>query len=191
MTHRLRATHAAILVGIGTVLADDPRLTVRLVEGEQPQPVVVDGRLRFPLTARLLHHPKPPLIMTTLQADPARQTMLEAAGAAVVRVAAAPDGRVSLAAALSAVWARGLRSLMVEGGAHIITSFLAARLVDRAVITITPHFLGGLHAVTHLNGYGTPQLRHARYHQLGADMVVTGDVWWAEGKSDHQLTRDK
>lgn len=181
LTHRLRASHDAILVGIGTVLADDPRLTVRLAEGEQPQPVVVDGRLRFPLTARLLDHPKRPLIVTTPQADPTRQSALEAAGAAVVRVAAAPDGRVSLSAALSALQTRGLSSLMVEGGAHIITSFLAARLVDRAVITITPHFLGGLHAVTHLNGYGAPQLRHVRYHQLGADMVLTGDVWWGEG----------
>lgn len=176
MTHQLRASHAAILVGIGTVLADDPRLTVRLVEGNQPQPVVVDGRLRFPLTAQLLQHPKPPLIITTPQADAARQTALEAAGAEVVRVAAAPDGRVSLSAALSILQARGLHSLMVEGGANIITSFLTAQLVDRVVITIVPRLLGGLPAITYLNGHTLPTLRNAHYHQLGADMVVMGEV---------------
>ncbi len=181
MTHHLRASHDAILVGIGTVLADDPRLTVRLADGEQPQPVVVDGRLRFPLTAQLLNHPKRPFIITTHQADESRQRKLEAAGGKVVRVAAAADGRVSLSDALSALQSCGLGSLMVEGGAEIITSFLAARLVDRVVITITPRFLGGLHAVTHLNGYGIPELQNTRYHSFGADVVLTADVRRGEG----------
>ncbi len=176
MTHHLRASHDAILVGIGTVLADDPRLTVRLVDGDQPQPVVVDGRLRFPLTAQLLQHPKRPFIMTTTQADESRQRDLESAGAEVIRVAAAPDGRVSLSAVLAILQGRGLRSLMVEGGAQIITSFLTAHLVDRVVITIAPRLLGGLPAITYLNGHTLPTLHNAHYRQLGADMVLMGDV---------------
>ncbi|MCY0464298.1 dihydrofolate reductase family protein, partial [Klebsiella pneumoniae] len=81
---------------------------------------------------------------------------LEAVGAEVVRVAAAPDGRVSLAAVLSVLQMKGLARLMVEGGAHIITSFLTARLVDQVVITIVPRLLGGLPAITYLNGHGSP-----------------------------------
>jgi 3,4-dihydroxy 2-butanone 4-phosphate synthase/GTP cyclohydrolase II len=178
MTHRLRASHDAILVGIGTLLADDPRLTVRLVEGEQPQPVVIDGRLRFPLSAQLLQHPKRPLIITTSQVDESRQRALEVAGAEVVRVTAAPDGRVSLAAALAVLQMRGVGSLMVEGGAQIITSFLAAQLIDRLVITIVPRLLGGLPAVAYLNGHGSPRLFNTQYHQLGADIVLASDVGW-------------
>src|SRR5215831_2035198 len=81
LTHRLRAAHDAILVGIGTVLADNPLLNVRLVEGKDPQPVIVDSQLRFPLEANLLrHHSLAPLIATSEQAERDRQRHLEAAG---------------------------------------------------------------------------------------------------------------
>jgi 3,4-dihydroxy 2-butanone 4-phosphate synthase/GTP cyclohydrolase II len=176
LTHQLRANHDAILVGIGTVLADDPRLTVRLVPGKQPQPVVVDGRLRFPLNARLRHHPKPPLIVTTLQADPARQAVLEAAGLVVCRVEETRDGRVSLPALLAKLAEQGIGTVMVEGGAQIITSFLAAQLVDQMVITIAPRLLAGLPAVGHLNGQSLPHLFNPQYRQVGEDIVMVGEV---------------
>ncbi len=69
MTHRLRAEHDAILVGIGTLLADDPRLSVRLVAGADPQPIIVDSRLRFPLNARILLDGRSPWIATTEEAE--------------------------------------------------------------------------------------------------------------------------
>ena len=87
MTHGLRASHEAILVGIGTVLADNPRLNVRLVAGPDPQPVVVDSRLRFPPYANLLKNRRSPLIATNADADAERQHTLEAAGARVLRAA--------------------------------------------------------------------------------------------------------
>src|SRR5205823_12555295 len=74
LTHQLRAAHDAILVGIGTVLADNPRLSVRLVEGKDPQPIVADSRLRLPLSANLLYqHPLSPWIASGDQADVGRQ----------------------------------------------------------------------------------------------------------------------
>lgn len=178
MTHQLRAEHDAILVGIGTVLADDPRLTVRLVAGAQPQPVVVDSRLRFPPEASLRHHPRRPWIMTLDAADPARRAALSAAGLRVQPVAATPDGRVSLAALLRQLKQQGIHSLMVEGGARIITSFLAAQLVDWLVVTVSPQLLGGLPAIGHLNGSALPRLHRPQMHRLGDDLVLAGEVLW-------------
>ncbi|HRF49858.1 MAG TPA: RibD family protein, partial [Anaerolineales bacterium] len=128
-THQLRATHAAILVGIGTVLADDPQLTVRLVDGVHPQPVVLDSQLRLPLAARLLKHPTHrPLIVTGPQSSEPRRRALEEAGARVVRAPLDANGRIQLKTALGLLRSLGIESLMVEGGARVITAFLAEKL---------------------------------------------------------------
>ncbi len=179
LTHRLRARHDAILVGIGTVLADDPQLTVRLVRGPDPQPVIVDSRLRFPPWARLLREGRRPWIATTEAADAARQATLEAAGARVIRLPATADGLVSLPALLAHLQRLHIRSLMVEGGATVISHFLAEHLADRLVVTIAPMMLGGLNAVgelAHLNGRALPRLARARYETLGKDIILWGEL---------------
>lgn len=183
LTHQLRAHHDAILVGVGTVIADDPRLNVRLVRGPDPQPVVVDSRLRFPLWARLLREPgRRPWIVTTDVADPARQIELEAAGARVIRLPAAADGLVSLPALLDFLGRDShIRSVMVEGGATVISNFLAEHLADRLVLTIAPMLLGGLNAVANLgqlNGQIFPRLTHPRYQAVGQDVILFGDLVW-------------
>jgi 3,4-dihydroxy 2-butanone 4-phosphate synthase/GTP cyclohydrolase II len=181
LTHRLRAHHDAILVGIGTVLADDPQLTVRLVRGPDPQPVIVDSRLRFPPWAKLLRGERRPWIATTEAADPARQAALEAAGARIIRLPATPNGMVDLAALLAHLGRRHIRSVMVEGGATVISNFLAAHLVDRLVLTIAPMILGGLNAVAdlgQLNGQALPRLIRPQYQALGKDVILFGDVTW-------------
>jgi 3,4-dihydroxy 2-butanone 4-phosphate synthase/GTP cyclohydrolase II len=176
MTHALRATHDAILVGIGTVLADDPRLSVRLVEGDQPQPVILDSRLRLPLDARVLAHPRPPLVASS-DPDPARRAALEKRGVEVLALPAAPDGHgVDLPALLAALHARGVRSVMVEGGAQVLSAFLAAGLADAVVVTVAPVYVGGLNGIA---PDGTrpalPRLRDVHYTRLQDDVVV-----WAE-----------
>ena len=180
LTHRLRAAHDAILVGIGTVLADNPRLNVRLVDGQDPQPVVVDSRLRLPAYAHLLRNGRSLWIATGDQADPERQVALEAAGARVFRLPGS-NGWVDLAALLAHLGQLGIRSLMVEGGAQIITSFLASRLVDQVVVTIAPLLVGGLR-VLHGLGYSRPiqfpRLRHLSYQALGDDLVLRGEPDW-------------
>lgn len=179
LTHRLRALHDAILVGVGTVVADDPRLTVRRVPGTQPRPVVVDGRLRTPLAASVLQgNGTGPLIATAEGASRERQRRLEATGAEVVRLPSDGTGRVSLPALLEHLEAAGARSLMVEGGAKIITSFLAERLVDHLVLTVAPLFVGGLRGVCDLGGVGFPRLENLEYQQLGDDLIVRGDPAW-------------
>jgi GTP cyclohydrolase II len=180
MTHGLRALHQAILVGIGTVLADNPRLNVRLVSGPDPQPVVVDSRLRFPPYANLLKNRRSPWIATHEDAEAERQQALEAAGARVLRLPGS-NGWVDLAALLEHLGAIGINSLMVEGGAQIITSFLTSRLVDQVVLTIAPLLVGGLRVVDHLE-LGSRRrflrLKNVSYQQLGDDLVLRGEPDW-------------
>jgi GTP cyclohydrolase II len=180
LTHSLRASHDAILVGIGTVLADNPRLNVRLVTGANPQPVIVDSRLRFPPYALLLRNGRSPWIATSEGAAPDRQEALEAAGARVIRLPGS-NGWVDLAALLDHLGGLGVNSLMVEGGAQIITSFLASRLVDQIVLTIAPLLVGGLRVVDNL-GYSPlrrfPRLRNLSYLVCGEDLVLRGEPDW-------------
>ncbi len=175
LTHQLRAAHDAILVGVGTVLADNPHLTVRHVPGRSPQPVILDSRLRTPPEAYLVSgHPSPAWIATTAGDAPQRQA-LEAAGARLLDLQPAQQGGVDLARLLECLAGLGVSTLMVEGGAQVITRFLAEGLVDWVSITIAPRFLGGLRAVEQPLG-NLPVLREVVYETLGEDVVVWGRV---------------
>lgn len=181
-THRLRAAHDAILVGIGTVLADNPRLNVRLVPGRHPQPVVLDSRLRFPSYARLLKDGASPWIVTATHADPARQEELEEQGALILRLPVASGGGIDLPSLMTALADRGIASLMVEGGAQVITSFISSRLVDQVIVTIAPVLVGGMRVLEYspagLSG-PFPRLTQVSFHQVGEDLVVWGLPDWA------------
>ena len=184
MTHQLRAAHDAILVGIGTVFADDPQLTVRLAAGLDPQPIILDSHLRFPSNARLLGNPRPPWIVTTLDqmdmspASEDRRTVLKSKGAKVFAVPASPNGRVALPAMLSTLYDLGIRTLMVEGGAKVITAFLKERLVDEVVLTLAPVFIGGLRAVESLALVPShlPRLNSVIVERSGPDWVLRGSM---------------
>lgn len=183
LTHQLRAIHDAILVGIGTLLADDPRLNVRLVEGADPQPVVLDSRLRTPLSARLLFGVRKPWMASLPDADKIQQQRLEALGAQVLSLPADAEGGVSLPDLLRLLARRGVSSLMVEGGAQVITRFLANRLVDQPVITLAPFFAGGLSVVENPLAQpgrdgkdALPRLDPFEFTRLGVDLVLWGRV---------------
>ena len=186
LTHMLRAAHDAILVGVGTVLSDDPRLTVRLVDGPDPLPIVVDSRARTPTSARLLSHPtRRPVIATTDAAAPEASAALERAGARVVRFPSDPRGRVDLDALLEWLAGEGISSVMVEGGSRVITSFLRARRVDHMIVTVASMLVGGLRAVGPLAARGRdrawPQrLDRIEAFRLGDDVVVSGTPCWVE-----------
>lgn len=190
-THRLRALHDAILVGIGTVQADDPRLNVRLVEGEHPRPVVLDSTLRFPTDTRLLTCDGPsPIIVASPDADTSREETLERLGATVLRLSCSKHGGVCLDALLERLGEKGLSSLMVEGGTQILTSFLRHRRVDHIILTIAPMFVGGTPALQSLLGDNEtpvdheiqhfPQLKNVQYRWMGEDLVFEGDPEWPD-----------
>jgi len=134
--HRLRAAHDAILVGVETVLADDPELTVRLPGRavDQPLRVVLDSRLRTPATARIARGGAS-LILTVAEPAPI--------GTAVVERVSSEHDRPSVAACLSALQRRGVASVLVEGGGQVAASFLRAGTVDRLDWFRAPILLGG------------------------------------------------
>lgn len=180
-THSLRALHDGILVGIGTVLSDNPRLTVRHVSGKSPQPIVLDSRLRFPLYSWILGQGVKPWIFTTSEADKNREEELERAGGRVIRVFADRTGQVDLRELLPQLRSLGITSLLVEGGAQVITSFLSAHLADQVVITIAPLLIGGLRILDNigrLNHGGIPRLFNVCYERFGEDVILRGDLDW-------------
>ncbi len=138
---RWRARSDAILTGIGTVLADDPALTVRdLPVPRQPLRVVLDSALRCPPAARLLREGGSSLLVTAA-AQAAGASALRAAGAEVIRLGGS-SGRIDLAAVLAELGARQVNELLVEAGATLCGALLAARLVDELVLYYAPHVLG-------------------------------------------------
>ena len=145
--HALRAAHDAIMVGTGTVLADDPQLTCRLpgLAHRSPVRVVVDRHLRIPPTTRLISDARavPVWVMTLPSADPERRQAFLRAGATVIDIDPSPDGNGSLAAALAALGERGITRLLVEGGGHLAAAFARAGLIDRLVWVHAPMLIGG------------------------------------------------
>ena len=148
--HRLRAVHDAILVGAGTVLRDDPELTCRLARGKNPLRIVADSTLRAPPEARIFL-PGPEartLVVTTRRAPAERKRTLEARGIEVVETGEDPIGRVNLRELLSLLGKRAVSSLLVEGGAGVITEFLREKLADRLVVIVAPKIAGqGINAL--------------------------------------------
>ena len=148
--HTLRAEHDAVAVGAGTACKDDPRLTVRLVPGDDPLRVVVDSTLRTPLSAAVLAHgaAKGTVLAVTERAPERRCEEALSLGATVLKLPSDAAGRVDLRALLAELYSLGVRSVMVEGGAAMITSFFSERLVDRLAVCIAPKILGrGIEAV--------------------------------------------
>lgn len=177
-THRLRSLHDGILVGIGTILSDNPHLTVRHVRGTNPQPIIVDSRLRFPLDAHALHYnSRLPWIATAEETDFEKEEVLVRSGAKVLHVPLNSDSLVDLAALLGQLKEMGIRSLMVEGGAQIITNFLKHKLVDQLVLTMAPIYVGGLHAVwpLQLNLSNPTRLENIDWEMYGSDLVLRAD----------------
>ena len=179
-SHALRAACDAVLVGVGTVIADDPQLTVRLVAGSSPMRIILDSTLRLPLDAKVLDDGACTILATTERSSTQRRRQLQARGVGIRVVEAEPPWGVDLAGTLALLRATGVRSLLVEGGAAVITSFLRARLADRVVVGIAPTIVGaGTEAVGDLSvGRIADGLRLTRrsIHALDDDLVLAGDV---------------
>jgi diaminohydroxyphosphoribosylaminopyrimidine deaminase/5-amino-6-(5-phosphoribosylamino)uracil reductase len=179
--HLLRASHDAVMVGSNTALADDPLLTCRLpgLEARSPVRIVVDSRLRLPLTSRLVIDAKllPTWIVTLTGNDTPRLEAFRDCGVEVIEVAAA-GGAVDLAAALQALGDRGITRVLAEGGAMLAASLLRADLVDRIAWFRAPKIIGG-DGVPAVTAFGldrlaaAPTFRRERLEELGDDLLET------------------
>ncbi len=182
--HRLRSWSDAVVVGIGTALADDPALDVRLATPwpREPLRVVVDSRARLPLHARVLTagSPSRAVVAVTDLADPERVAALEARGVTVLRCKEG-DGRVEPADLLARLGALDVTGLLLEGGGELAASFLRAGLVDRIVAFVAPMLLGGRDAPGPLAGSGLRlpeafEMIRLEARPVGNDWMLEGDV---------------
>lgn len=179
--HRLRHEHDAVMVGVGTVLTDDPQLTVRLVRGKVKQPVrvVVDSLAQTPPTAKVIRSAETPsIIAVTERAPKERIERLRQAGCEVWQLPSGPDGRVNLVDLLKRLAERDIVSVLVEGGSELAGSFVKQRLVDRVIFFFAPLLVGGREAVPAIGGEGFDKLSEAlrltevRVKRLGTDLAV-------------------
>lgn len=181
--HALRATVDAIAVGIGTVLADNPRLTARPPGpgGRQPLRVIVDSRCRTPLDAACLKEPGATLIATTPRAPHSRRRALERAGAQVW-VDERAGQTVGIERLLRHLGTLNVTSLLVEGGPTLLGSFRDEDLIDEYWVYIAPRVIGGLKAPSAMGGVGSAALHDAQplldptLTPVGPDFKFTGRV---------------
>src|SRR5947208_1464974 len=182
MVQDLRARSDAILVGIGTVLADDPSLTVRTgrPRGRAPLRVVLDPSLRIPVTAKVLTDGQAStLIVTTTSAPPPKRATLEKEGAHVM-VLPARQGRVLWRGLLKELGRRGIASLLIEGGAEVNASALREGVVDRVLFFLAPKILGGRATISAVGGESPKHLGEAlplnvtSVTRVGPDLLIDG-----------------
>ncbi|MFL5767508.1 MAG: GTP cyclohydrolase II RibA [Actinomycetota bacterium] len=186
LSHALRSGCDAVGVGIGTVLIDDPQLTVRDVSGPSPIRVVFDSCLRIPDEARVLDDGPATVVVTTPRSSASRRRELIERGIGVEVVPDGPEG-VSLPNALSALAAGGINTILIEGGSRLATSLLAERLAHRAIVAIAPSVLGaGTNAIGDLGADRISQaihLQHPLVRTVGRDVVLAGDIEPAEDEA--------
>ena len=174
--HRMRASHDAVMVGVGTILKDDPELTVRHVKGHNPLRVILDSHLNTPASAKAVRG-KGGCLILTVSGDAERTSALEDAGARVLRLPE-KDGHVDLGTVLSSLTEAGILTLMVEGGPHVLTSFIILGLADSLSLFVAPKLLGegiGLGTGVSLGSVAEAfDLRDMDARRVGDDLLIEG-----------------
>jgi len=180
IAHSERRRHDAVMVGIGTVMKDDPQLTVRLVRGKSPLRIILDSGLRIPPGAKVLQDQDAAktMIVTTDRSSKGKRSRLEGMGIKVLSVPPDAEGRPDLRKTLAALAERNISSILVEGGAKLLTSFLKTDLPDRIAAFIAPKIIGqGIEAVDDLEIRRIDDsipLRFRKISKSGGDVFVEG-----------------
>jgi len=179
--HRLRAQYAGIMTGIGTVLADDPRLTARIEGAEDPVRIIADSQLRIPLTARVLHEPGHTILLTTSQAPEEKKQQVQALGADLI-VADGLHGEVDLNLAMTCLAMSGIDGILLEGGSTLAAAALEAGIIDKVCFYAAPLLIGGGRAPSPLGGFGAAhlpdavRLKDVACEPSGCDWKITGYI---------------
>jgi 2,5-diamino-6-hydroxy-4-(5-phosphoribosylamino)pyrimidine 1'-reductase len=173
--HLLRSSVDAVLVGVSTVLEDDPKLTVREVQGKNPIRIVLDSNAATPLDSKVLDVGEAPTIVAVCEsADAGRVGRLVGKGVEVIRCKC--DGRIDLKYLLDELYRRGVRRMLVEGGSEVRWSFIKMRLVDEFFVWVAPYIWGGRGAPTMVGGEGFQDIGCAFNLKLKNLEVVDGTV---------------
>lgn len=181
--HLLRGEYSALMIGINTLVQDDPRLTVRHPhwKGKKTIRIVLDTHLRFPLDARILKTQAegPIMVFCGASASGERATALEARGVKVIR---GDHEDLRPKDILLRLGAMDISSIFVEGGGLLLTSLLEERLVDKIILTFAPKLIGGINAISFFQGEGAAQigdalhLKNVHFFSLGEDIIVEGYI---------------
>ena len=184
LVQQMRRETDAVMVGIKTVLADDPALTARDGEGQplprQPLRVALDSHCRMPVDSQLLHQPGRALVYTTAAAPAESVGRLEQTRAEVLALGATPAGQVCPEEALADLGRRGVINLLVEGGGLTLGSLFDAGLVDKVHTFVAPVVIGGIEAASPVEGTGAEvmakalRLERTSIRQIGPDWLITG-----------------
>jgi len=188
--HRLRSVSDAVVVGIGTALADDPALDVRLSAPwpREPLRVVVDSRARLPVTARLIGAGNPArAVVAVADAAPADRVAALVSRGATVLACKSERGRVDVTDLAARLLAMDVMAVLVEGGGELHASFVEAKLVDRVAVFIAPKLIGGAAAPTAVGGRGLElpealRLDSPSLRSVGDDWLIEGDVRSTDGE---------
>lgn len=184
MVHTMRHRHQSIMVGVGTVIEDDPQLTTRLpVPGLSPIRIIVDSKLQIPDSSKVLNDGvAPTIIMTTSQADPTRVSALRNRGFTIIPCGEGPQ--VDLRDGLAKLGEMDISSILVEGGGRLNGSLIQNRLVDEIILFIAPKLVGGLEAPGNFmfDGFELMQdavsLRNIEVEQIGDNVCIRGIPYW-------------
>jgi diaminohydroxyphosphoribosylaminopyrimidine deaminase/5-amino-6-(5-phosphoribosylamino)uracil reductase len=178
--HRLRDQVDGVLVGVGTILRDDPLLTTRLPGGRDPYRIVLDSQLRIPEDSKILHTNPQRLILATTERAPREKLKRLEPKVGRMMVCPMKEGRVDLKALVSRLGEMEMMSLLVEGGSRVNGAFLDERLIDKVLLFLSPKCLGDPQALGIFGGRGIENLKEAlslkemRVRRIGEDLLVEG-----------------
>jgi len=182
--HKVRDQVDGVLVGIGTILRDDPLLTARRKEGREPYRIVLDSRLRIPEEARVFEHSSSEVILATTELAPHEKVeRMEKRGIRVL-IIDSKDGKVDLRSCLTKLAEIGVMNLLVEGGSQVNGSFLDEGLIDKLLLFLSPRLMGDPRALGIFGGKGVSNLNEAvaikeiRTKRIGEDIFVEGYLRW-------------
>ncbi len=176
--HRMRSASDAVLVGVNTIIRDDPRLTVRFIKGKNPEKIILDSRLRTPLDCNVIKGKAAhsTIIATTSLSDQKKIKRIQSTGVQVWLIKKNRSNQVDLQSLLKELGQRNISSILVEGGSKIITSFLKKRLADYLVMITAPKILGrGINSVNPFTPYEFKNLilfSSLKYLRSGDDVIL-------------------